>query len=109
MTPSLTEIRDCLIRNFPPNTKSWAHATCEVRDICRWARQILGLGEEYALDFHLIESPSEWNTKGIRRTLVFYRAMDEDQRQEWVDKVNESFENIDGTRLFHEYWEPENG
>lgn len=49
---------------FPDDTNTWAKATDEIRDWARSARETLGLGEDKALNFRAIKTPSEWNTKG---------------------------------------------
>lgn len=52
---------------FPNDAKTWRHATGEIKDIARTAREHLsefdGIEVE-AIDFRSIKKPSDWNTQG---------------------------------------------
>ena len=49
MTPDALQRR--LSKAFPQEASSWRQATEEVRDLCRRARVLAGVGEDDALDF----------------------------------------------------------
>lgn len=90
------ELRRVLETQFPIDTVSWARATDEVRDMCREARETLGLGEEFAVDFQSIRSPSAWNQQGINAIIKYYEAMTEEQQisylYEFAEWINEWME-----------------
>lgn len=73
---------DKYLSRFPDNAKGWEHATDEVRDLARSAKEYHNemdkdLPEDHpnahpALNFREMKTPSEWNTKGkayIKETL----------------------------------------
>ena len=74
---------------FPPTASCWSQATDEVRDMCRAARILAGLGEDDAVDFRQLNTPAEWNKAGVEGTVKFYRMLGEDKRQEFCSE----FEN----------------
>lgn len=63
---------------------SWGEATDEVRDLCRYAREMLDLDTTHAVDFKKMSTPAEWNTQGIDGIVRFYGQMTEAQRIEFV-------------------------
>ena len=83
-TPTVEELRSKLLKEYSPIATSWADATDEVRDLCRYARQMLGMDETHAVDFQKLKTPAEWNTQGIEGIIRFYEQMTEAQRIEFV-------------------------
>lgn len=84
-TPSAEELRSKLSQQYSPMATSWADATDEIRDLCRYARQMLVLDETHAVDFQKLDTPAEWNTQGIDGIIRFYQQMTESQRNEFVE------------------------
>lgn len=82
------DLRQALEREFPPNATSWAQATDEVRDMSRWAREELGIGESSALNFGAITTPAEWNTKGIASIVGHFDAMNTRQRAAFLARAS---------------------
>lgn len=85
MAISPEQLRAKLETNYPPNASSWCQATDEVRDLCRYARCYLSLGDEHAVDFRLLKTPSAWNTHGINGIIRFYKQMSTEQRAAYVE------------------------
>lgn len=81
LTPD--ELERKLSADFPKNATCWSQATDEVRDMCRRARVLAGVGEEGAVDFRAVKTPAEWNTLGIEGTVRFYGSLGESKRQEF--------------------------
>lgn len=92
-TLSLTPERLATIlhRQFPIDTVCWSVATDEVRDLSRHARECLNLGEEHAVDFRLLTTPSQWNSKGLEAIIRWYTLMDEDTRGMFINNHYEWF------------------
>lgn len=85
MTPS--KLRARIGNNFPPAATRWSQATDEVRDMARCAREVLQLGDEHAIDFSNLRTPSSWNTVGINGIISFYERMDQQQRDLFLKQV----------------------
>lgn len=97
LTPS--QVRAAIAAQFPPDATCWSRATDEVRDMARWARETLNLGEEYAANFRAFTTPSQWNRAGTDAIVRFYERMSEAQRVKFVNRVNASF-SLNGKGLF---------
>jgi hypothetical protein len=61
-----------LVAQFPLEATCWSQATDEIRDMCRRAREMAGLPEDQAVDFRVLNHPSQWNTQGIAGIVKFY-------------------------------------
>ena len=85
MITTPNQLKSVLIREFPIDTNCWSCATDEVRDLSRAARERLGLGEEYALDFRKLTTPSQWNTQGIDSIIRFYSMMDDANKKAYLE------------------------
>lgn len=85
------ELRAELERNFPPDATCWSEATDEVRDLSRYARQARYQIPGAALDFRQLNTPSDWNTKGINNIITHYEAMTEAQRTSFMEQALASF------------------
>lgn len=99
------ELRAELERNFPLDAQSWADATDEVRDLSRLAREARYQPSRIMLDFRQLNTPSDWNTKGINNILTHYEAMTEAQRTSFMEQALEHFPNTEweyqlGSTLF---------
>lgn len=97
LTP--TQVRAAIAAQFPPDANCWSRATDEVRDMARWARETLGLGEEHAANFRAFSTPAQWNRVGTDVIVRFYETMTDAQRSKFVNQVNASF-SLDGKGLF---------
>lgn len=64
-----------LAAEFSRKATCWSQATDEIRDMCREARNMAGLGEEHAVNFRALNTPSEWNTQGIAGIVKFYKML----------------------------------
>ena len=84
LTPE--DIRSRLEATYPINATCWSQATDEVRDLCRYARGMLGLDEEYAVDFRRLSTPSTWNLVGIDGIINFYKQMPDEMKIEFVNE-----------------------
>lgn len=85
MTP--TELRQALEAAYPPRAASWSQATDEVRDMSRMAREALELDDTHAVNFRLIDSPSEWNTQGIDSIICWFDQMNDTQRATYLARI----------------------
>jgi hypothetical protein len=79
------ELRGYLENKYPINAVDWGQATDEVRDLCRYARGILGLGEGHAVNFRALKTPANWNLVGINGIINFYNHMDDQQKEDFVE------------------------
>lgn len=77
-------LREVLEDMYPPNATCWSQATQEVRDLCYGARAMLELGDEHAINFYALQTPSAYNTQGINGIIRFYEQMTPEQRAEYV-------------------------
>jgi hypothetical protein len=87
------ELRAALEKQFPMSAQSWHHATDEVRDLARYARKTLGLGESHAVNFQLCDTPAKWNTRGINGIIKFYTRMTQEQRDKYIRDHGCLFQN----------------
>lgn len=71
---------------FPTSATCWSQATDELRDMCREARILAGVSEEGAVNFLLINTPAQWNQRGIEGTIRFYEMLDELKRQQFCSR-----------------------
>ncbi len=78
-------IQQVLEQQFPTNATCWSQATDEVRDLARLARETLGLGERFAVDFRSLTSPSSWNGVGIIAIVRFYSSMTYQQQLDFLN------------------------
>jgi hypothetical protein len=83
MTPEA--LRAVMQAHYPPNASCWSQATDEVRDLCRYAREDLGLPEDQAVDFRVLKTPEAWNTIGVNGLVAFYRQMTTRQQEAFVE------------------------
>lgn len=74
-----------LAAQFPLKATCWSQATDEVRDMCRLAREMVGLPDDQAVDFRVIEYPSQWNTQGIAGIVKFYEMLPFEKRTEFCN------------------------
>lgn len=81
------ELRAELERNFPPDATCWSDATDEVRDLSAYAGQARYQPSRIMLDFRQLNTPSDWNTKGINNIITQYEAMTEAQRTSFLEQV----------------------
>lgn len=88
------QLEALLVKHFPKDATKWSQATDEVRDLCREARLAAGVGEEHAVDFRNIKTPSEWNTKGIDGIMHFFRCMTWEQEGAFLDQATAMFPDI---------------
>lgn len=68
---------------FPSEATCWSQATDEVRDICREARILAGVGEDGAVDFRLFKTPAQWNQHGVEGTVRFYQMLNEQKQEDF--------------------------
>lgn len=80
-----------LQKAFPVNATCWSQATDEIRDMSRWAREELELGDEFALNFRAIRTPAEWNAKGIESIANFFERMNDKQKASYLARINGMF------------------
>lgn len=92
------------LSQFPDNAQSWDKATDEVRDMARWAKEHINeldmnlTEHEYeekgypALDFRIIKTPSEWNTKAKQYIRDAYNHMSERTRERYVEEITRLYE-----------------
>lgn len=73
----------------------WSQATDDVRDLCRHARETLGLNESHAVNFRLLKTPSAWNTIGIKGVIGFYNQMTDDQKVTYIENNQHLWEYIE--------------
>lgn len=86
---------------FPTDAKNWKDATDEVRDLCRFAREIyneveLGVNEEsekalQPLDFMNFKTPAAWNLNGHVFIKATYSKMGPEAREHFVNTVRGYF------------------
>lgn len=88
------ELRALIVREFPLDATCWSQATDEPRDMSRWARKALGLGDEHAADFDLAQTPADWNRTGATSVTGFYQCMTYDQQSAYVKLLREAFPTI---------------
>ena len=84
LTPE--QLREKLETLYPLNATCWSQATDEVRDLCRYARNVLDLDEDEAVDFRNLNTPSEWNTVGINGIIAFYERMHSGHRAIYAER-----------------------
>lgn len=89
LTPKQLQVK--LAAKYPLNATSWAQATDEVRDMCRFARLQLGKPESEAINFNNFSSPSAWNTGGIAGIVEFYERMSDAQKLLWLNNWSPYF------------------
>lgn len=77
------ELGQAIARQFPPEATSWAQATDEVRDLCRWAREMAGVHVDQAVDFRAMVTPAQWNTQGIAGIIKFYKMLNPQKQLEF--------------------------
>lgn len=85
MTPKQFEKR--LTKSYPANVTCWSQATDEVRDMSRYAREILELSDLHAADFRAMRTPAQWNTEGVASIVAFYRTMSVSQRESFLNRI----------------------
>lgn len=85
MTPA--ELRQALEASFPLDATSWRQATDEVPDMARMAREHRGICGG-GVDFREIETPSEWNTRGIDSIVGHYEQMNDGARASYLQKID---------------------
>ncbi len=83
---TVTQLKAALEQQFPLDTVFWCRATDEVRDMSREARLMVGLGEEHAVDFRALITPSQWNSKGVMSIVRLYDMMDDKVKQAFCDR-----------------------
>lgn len=76
MNLSTKRLAEILEFKFPSTVTSWKDATDEVRDMSRICRQIRGISGENAVDFRSIQTPGEWNDRGVASVVHHYDRMD---------------------------------
>lgn len=76
-----------LQKAYPVNATCWSQATDEIRDMSRYAREELELGEEAALNFRAIRTPGEWNAKGIESIVNFFEQMNDRQKANYLARI----------------------
>lgn len=85
------------LKQFPDDTKSWANATDEVRDIARTAKEYYNEYEGKNIkpcDFRSFKTASEWNIKGKKYINKVYEKMDANTKKAF-NKYLKDFFNID--------------
>lgn len=87
MTTTPEQLRAALEAAYPPTATCWSQATDEVRDMSRCARTMLGLPENSAIRFREIETPAEWNTKGINSIVGWYARMQPEMRATFLKRI----------------------
>ena len=83
-----TELAAILKKAYPANATGWNQATDEVRDMSRYAREELELGEDSALDFRRLRTPSDWNREGVASIVSFYERMTPRQREGFLARAH---------------------
>lgn len=83
-----TQLTAALKAAFPTTATCWSQATDEIRDMSRWAREELELGDDAAMNFRAIRTPAEWNTKGIESIINFFEQMNERQKANYLTRIN---------------------
>lgn len=84
------------LAGFPKEAICWSQATDEIRDLARESREYL---EEYEgvlverVDFRIIKTPSEWNTKGRDYILANFDRMNDRTKKAFYERWEEWFEN----------------
>jgi len=79
---------------FPNDTKTWAEATDEVRDIARTAKEYFN---EHEIDtakpcnFKIMKTPSEWNTKGKQYIFDLYDKMSTSTRDMFDEYLKDTY------------------
>lgn len=90
------------LKEFPSNTKTWAKATDEMRDLARELREYyndqnnLEEGDKGYIDglpFREFKTPSEWNTKAKKQILSTWKKLNKEQKESFAS--NNSFLNPD--------------
>ena len=90
------------LKEFPSNTKTWAKATDEMRDLARELREYyneqndLSEGQKGYIDglpFREFKTPSEWNTKAKKQILSTWKKLSKEQKESFAS--NNSFLNPD--------------
>ncbi len=82
------------LAKFPDDTKSWAKATDEVRDIARTAKEYYNEMEGKDIqpcDFRSMKTPSEWNTKGKNYIFKVYDKMSAKTKTEFNGYLKSHF------------------
>lgn len=74
-----------LAERFPVNATDWSQAGDEVRDMCRGARELAKLGEDQAVDFQALTTPSAWNTEGIKGILRLYGMLSPEGQRDFCE------------------------
>jgi hypothetical protein len=83
LTPEqLREIIESIYPRFPEH---WGQATDEIRDMCRNARESLGLDDSHAVNFREFKTPTMWNQLGTDGIIKFYNQMTDDQKVNFVE------------------------
>lgn len=82
------QLREEMQRRYPINATSWSQATDEVRDLARYAREVAGLDESWAIDFSALRSPGEWNAVGIAVMISYYRLANDEGKQCIISQFN---------------------
>lgn len=81
------ELKAAILAKFPADATCWSQATDEVRDMSRWAREALELGEDAALNFRALTTPARWNLRGAESVAAFWEQMSAKQRRDYLDLV----------------------
>jgi hypothetical protein len=75
-----------LAAQFSPKATCWSQATDEIRDMCRLARNMAGVPDDQAVDFRILNQPSQWNTQGIAGIVKFYGMLTPEQQTDFCNE-----------------------
>lgn len=91
------------LNKFPDDAKSWGQATDEIRDLARMAREYYNgitldvLNDDSSalqpLNFCEFNTPSEWNTNAKKFIRETYEKMNDQTKQQFIERFNDSFGN----------------
>lgn len=79
---------------FPNDTKSWAKATDEVREIAKTAKEYYNEMDNKNIqpcDFRSMRTPSQWNTKGKSYIFKVYDKMSAKTKTEFNKYLKDHF------------------
>ena len=84
-----TELLAAVLKaEFPSTATCWDQATEEIREMCREARVFAGIGEDVAVDFRLLNTPAQWNQRGVEGVVRFYQMLSEQKQQEFCTRFD---------------------
>jgi rubrerythrin len=84
------------LSKFPNKTTSWKHATDEIRDIARTAKEYHNeFSDEKIkpLNFRDFKTPSEWNTKGKQYIKNVFNLMNSQAKKEFIKYFDARWSN----------------